>query len=334
MLVTKATVVGSGAMGTVMAQVLASGNVRVSLLARREALVQELLTYRENRTHLPGVKLSQHIYPTLDARRAFSNTEVVVSAVPCQHLRAAWEALAPHVPAGVPVCSTTKGIEVESLLRPSQILEQCLPMHEVAVLSGPSIALEVARCLPATVVLASPDEELSRRLQATFSASWFRIYTSGDPLGVELAGALKNVIALAAGILDGLNAGDNAKAALLTRGLVEITRLGVALGAQERTFAGLAGIGDLITTCISPLGRNRAAGERIGRGMPLAEVLAECEGVVEGVPTVRAVMRLAARCGVEVPITAAVNDVLFGGKPPLLALTELMNRPPKSEGVD
>jgi len=199
------------------------------------------------------------------------------------------------------------------------------------VLSGPSIALEIARFLPATVVVACVSKEVARLVQSVLSTSAFRVYTNPDILGVELAGALKNVIAIAAGILDGLRAGDNAKAALLTRGLVEITRLGVALGARQQTFVGLAGVGDLVTTCVSPLGRNRSAGERIGRGVGVEDVIRESPSVVEGIPTTRAVLALAARYKIEMPITAAVHAVLFEDKPPLDAITELMNRPPKAE---
>jgi glycerol-3-phosphate dehydrogenase (NAD(P)+) len=168
-------------------------------------------------------------------------------------------------------------------------------------------------------------------IQEVLTTSWFRVYTNTDIIGVELAGAVKNVIALAAGTLDGLRAGDNAKAALLTRGLVEITRLGVALGARQETFVGLAGVGDLVTTCVSPIGRNRSTGEKIGRGRPLAEILAESSSVIEGVPTTEAVLRLAGQVGVEMPITQAIADVLFQGKPPLSAISDLMNRPPKRE---
>jgi glycerol-3-phosphate dehydrogenase (NAD(P)+) len=225
----------------------------------------------------------------------------------------------------------TKGIEIASGARPSEIIRASAPESPIAVISGPNIAHELGRCLPATAVVASDHEDVAILLQQTMSTSWFRLYTSHDVLGVELAGALKNVVALAAGILDGLQAGDNAKAALVTRGLVEITRLGVALGAQAETFHGLAGVGDLITTCVSPHGRNRTAGEQIGRGARVAEVIASTAAVVEGIPTTQAVLALANQHGVEMPITQAVHDVLFEGKSPLTAITELMSRPPKAE---
>jgi len=320
-------------MGTVAAHILAHNNVRVALLGRRPEFVDELRIRRENRRYLPGLHLSERIVPTCDAAAALANTELVISAVPCQYLRRTWERVAGHLPPDVALCSVTKGIDTETLQRPSQILRALCPDRVIAVLSGPSIAPEVARCLPATVVVAAEDESVARQIQTNLSTSWFRIYTNTDVTGVELAGALKNVIALAAGILDGLKAGDNAKAALLTRGLAEISRLGVALGARPETFMGLAGVGDLVTTCVSPLGRNRSAGQRIGSGMPIEQVVAESPSVIEGIPTAQAVLRLAQREKVEMPITAAVNDVLFHGKSPLAAITELMSRPLRAEGL-
>lgn len=330
-LVTKATVVGSGAMATVAAQILASNGAQVALLARDETRVQEMIVARENRRYLPGVRLSDRVYPTSRPDRAFRQTDLIIASVPCQFLRAAWLRVAADIPPEIPVCSVIKGIELASLARPTAILSEITPGNPVAVLSGPSIAPELARCLPATVVVAAADMEIAELVQAAFSTSWFRVYTSPDIAGVELAGALKNIIALAAGILDGLHAGDNAKAALVTRGLVEITRLGVAMGASPETFAGLAGVGDLLTTCVSPHGRNRTAGEKIGAGVPIDEVVSTAGHIIEGIPTCRAVLQLARSLHVEMPITAAVYDVIFGAKPPLVAITELMNRPPKPE---
>jgi glycerol-3-phosphate dehydrogenase (NAD(P)+) len=330
-MLTKATVVGTGAMGTVLAHILAGNNLHVALLGRRSAHVESLLTVRENRRYLPGIRLSERIVPTADPARAMLNSELVFSAVPCQFLRPTWERIGSYVDTGVPICSVTKGIETDTLARPSQIIDAYVGDNPIAVLSGPSIAPELARCLPATVVVACASAEVARLVQAVLTTSAFRIYTNPDVLGVELAGALKNVIALAAGILDGLRAGDNAKAALLTRGLVEITRLGVALGARPQTFVGLAGVGDLVTTCVSPLGRNRSAGERIGRGASVENVIRESPSVIEGIPTTRAVLALAARHNVEMPITQAVHAVLFEDKAPLDAITELMHRPPKAE---
>lgn len=330
-MITKATVIGGGAMGVVTAQTLARNNIHVALWMRKPDAAQQVQHARENRRYLPGLRLADSVSVTADARAALANTELIIAATPCQYLRETWAGIAGFVASGAPICSVIKGIEIETLRRPSQVLSEFAPRSPIAVLSGPSIAAEIARCLPATVVVASQAGEVSDLVQLSLSTSWFRVYTNPDVVGVELAGALKNVIALAAGILDGLRAGDNAKAALLTRGLVEITRLGVTLGARPATFAGLAGMGDLVTTCVSPLGRNRSAGQRIGEGARVEDVLSESPSVVEGIPTTQAVLELARRFSVEMPITQAVHQVLFCGKTPLAAITELMNRPPKSE---
>lgn len=330
-MIEKATVLGIGAMGTVTAQILASNGVNVALLARTTEPVEQIFVASENTRYLPHVRLSARVTPTNDATAAFHRTELIISAIPCQYLRGEWEQRRPQVPPEVPISSVTKGIEIGTLARPSEIIRDHAPHNPLAVLSGPNIAHELTRCLPATVVVASDSLQVAELVQRTVATSWLRVYTSRDVLGVELAGALKNVIALAAGILDGLKAGDNAKAALVTRGLVEITRLGMALGARPETFGGLAGVGDLITTCVSPHGRNRTAGERIGRGVPPEQVVRESAAVIEGIPTTKAVLELAERRQVDMPITQAVYDVLFEGKPPVVAITELMSRPPKAE---
>jgi glycerol-3-phosphate dehydrogenase (NAD(P)+) len=322
---------GIGAMGTVMAQMLATNGTSVAILGRTEEPVGEVFSGGENRAYLPGARLSQRITPTNDPNVAFLRSDLVVSAIPCQYLRSAWELWGRYVPPTVPIVSVTKGLEIGSARRPSEIIRGFAPAQPLAVLSGPNIAYELARCLPATAVVASDDADAAGLCQRALSTSWFRVYTSRDVLGVELAGAVKNIIALAAGILDGLRAGDNAKAALVTRGLVEIARLGVALGARPETFSGLAGVGDLITTSVSPHGRNRTAGERIGRGETPAIVQKDTRGVIEGIPTTRAVIELAKTHGVNMPITQAVYDVVFAGKTPIAAITELMQRPPKAE---
>jgi glycerol-3-phosphate dehydrogenase (NAD(P)+) len=231
----------------------------------------------------------------------------------------------------VPVVSIAKGIETETLMRASEVIADCLKAQKIAVLSGPSHAEEVARNLPTTVVASARDMSLARDVQQTFLTQRFRVYTNPDMLGVELGAALKNIIAIAAGILDGLGLGDNAKSALITRGLAEITRLGVAMGADARTFAGLTGLGDLITTCISPHGRNRAVGIAIGRGNRLKEILASMEMVAEGIMTTKSACALAKRHNVEMPITAEVYKVLFEDKDPRQALADLMMRQPKPE---
>jgi glycerol-3-phosphate dehydrogenase (NAD(P)+) len=281
------------------------------------------------------VRVPEGVRLTANDADCFEDATMVVSAVPTQYMRGVWERLRPHVPGGVAIVSVAKGIENGTLLRPTQVIGEVLREgagnRGMAALSGPNIAAEVAKYKPATAVAASGDEGLARRVQGTFSTGWFRVYTNTDVPGVELAGAMKNVIALAAGIIDGLGAGNNAKAALVTRGLVEITRLGVAMGAKEATFAGLAGLGDLITTCISPEGRNRHVGEQVGKGRKVQDVIGEMRSVAEGVATTRSVMELARRHRVEMPITEAVHAVLFEGKDVLGALTDLMLREPKAE---
>jgi len=330
-MIEQATVIGIGAMGTVTAQILAGNGANVALLAREEEPVHDIFVDRENRRYLPGVKLDGRITPTNDVVAALRGPELVVSAIPCQFLRAAWQRHGARIPPGVPIVSVTKGIEIATLTRPCQIIAEHAPRNRAGVISGPNIAGELARCLPATAVAAAHEPGVAVLIQQAFTTSWLRVYTSPDVVGVELAGALKNVIAIAAGILDGLRAGDNAKAALVTRGLVEITRIGVALGAKPETFSGLAGVGDLITTSVSPHGRNRTAGERIGRGASVKQTLSESTAVIEGIPTTRAVLELATRHGVEMPITRAVYQVLFEDKSPLVAITELLSRPPKAE---
>lgn len=323
--------IGDGQMATVCSVMLADRGVRVRLWGHDRQNVEAMKATHENRRYLPGLKIPDRVSFTTEAAAVFANAEVVVSAVPCQFIRGVWQRIAPAFPRGTPVVNVAKGIENETLMRPSQIIQDCVGPVAVTALSGPSIAAELARCMPATVVAASEDRDLARQVQETFSSQWFRVYTNDDLLGVEIAGAAKNIIALAAGIIDGLKAGDNAKAALLTRGLVEITRLGVAMGAKYDTFAGLAGLGDLVTTCVSPLGRNRSAGQLIGQGRKVADVIGSTPSVIEGIPTTKSVHQLAQRHGVEMPITEAVHGVLFEGKEVIATLTELMTRRLKGE---
>jgi glycerol-3-phosphate dehydrogenase (NAD(P)+) len=327
------TIVGDGAMATVCSILLSTNGHGVTLWGALEENIERLLQDREQRALLPGVRVPQSVRLTANEADCFAGAQLVISAIPTQYLRSSWQRLGKFLPAGVPVASVTKGIENGTLLRPTQVIADVLgpSRTELAVLSGPNIAAEIARYLPATAVVASDDVQLAQRIQAAISTQWFRVYTNEDPTGVELAGAMKNVIALAAGIIDGLGAGSNAKAALVTRGLVEITRLGVAMGARESTFGGLAGLGDLITTCISPEGRNRRVGEQIGKGRKIDQILADMPSVAEGVPTTRSVMALARRHDVSMPITEAVYAVLFEGKDAIEALSELMSRQPRPE---
>lgn len=330
-MVEQVAVIGDGQMATVCAAMLADRGIHVRIWSVFRENIEAMKATRENRRYLPGLRLPDRVSCTTEAAAALHGAELAVSAVPCQFIRGVWEQLRPVYPPGVPVASVAKGIENSTLLRPTQIIREVLGPVRTAALSGPSVAAELARCLPATVVAASEDEDLARVVQEAFSSQWFRVYTNNDLLGVELAGATKNVIALAAGIIDGLRAGDNAKAALLTRGLVEITRLGEALGARRETFAGLAGLGDLVTTCVSPVGRNRTAGEQIGRGRTVQEVIAATPSVIEGIPTTRSVHELARRHAVEMPITEAVHGVLFEGWDLMQTLTRLMTRRLKGE---
>ena len=361
------TLIGDGAMACVMALLLESRGKAVTMWGPHPDHVAEVIQTRVNRRYLPGHPLPESIRLTADDAGCFRKAELIVVAIPTQFIRPVLDRLREHVPAGVPIVSVAKGIENDTLLRPTQIIADVLGearhggtearRHEgeaaegsrggadpairnpqsavrpLASLSGPSVADELARCLPATVAAASEDDDLAKALQDTFTTEWFRVYTNADLLGVELAGALKNVIALAAGILDGLQAGINAKSALLSRGLAEITRLGVAMGANAETFFGLTGVGDLATTCFSPTGRNRSCGELLGRGKPLEHCLEQVHGVVEGVPTTRAVVELAEQHGVDMPITTAVHRVLFHGLDPLDAISHLMSRDPKPERV-
>ncbi|MFW6066029.1 MAG: NAD(P)H-dependent glycerol-3-phosphate dehydrogenase [Planctomycetota bacterium] len=326
------TIIGDGAMGTTCALMLAEGGCSVRLWSAFADTAEQTDRLRENRRFLPGFKLPDAIEVTGEDEGVFDGADLAVSAVPTQFMRGVWRRLAEHCPPSLGICSVAKGIENSTLLRPTQIITDVLAdSRPTAALSGPCIAPEVASRLPATVVVASQNRSFAEDLQVLFTRPYFRVYTNDDHVGVEAAGATKNVIAIAAGILDGMEAGCNAKAALLTRGVVEITRLGVALGGQAETFAGLAGVGDLVTTCFSPIGRNRSFGEAVGRGKTVQEALAATESVVEGVATTESVVELAGNCGVEMPITEAVHSVIFASRSPSEAIEDLMSRPLKAE---
>jgi glycerol-3-phosphate dehydrogenase (NAD(P)+) len=327
----RVAILGAGGMGTALAVLFGRVVGEVSLWSRDCGHASELLRTRINERHLPGIVLPEEIVVTSSAAAAAAGAELMVAAIPTSYLRATLQAIAKELPAETPVLSVVKGIEYGSFSRPSQIIEQSLGPRPIAVLSGPSHAEELARGLPASVVVSGKSESLNDRVRDVLSHEAFRVYTSTDPLGVELAGALKNILGIAAGICDGLAIGDNGKAALLTRGLVEIARLGVHLGARLETFYGLAGMGDVVTTCYSPYGRNRSVGERIGRGEAVKHVLASMVNVAEGVPTTRSVHSLAMERGVEMPITAELYQVLFEGKSPRAAVGDLMVRAPKVE---
>ena len=327
------TVIGDGGMGTVCAIMLAENGHEVCLWSAFAEQARAMQEHRENRKFLPGKTLPDAVSPTADDALALGAPDWVLSAVPTQYLRGVWGRLAERVEADLAICSVTKGVENRTLARPTEVLAEVLggKLGSAAVLSGPSIAPEIARELPATVTVASTDTAFADRVQEALARPYFRVYTNPDLAGVELAGATKNVIAIAAGILDGLEMGDNAKAALLARGLAEIARLGEALGAHAETFYGLSGVGDLVTTCISPVGRNRSFGEAMGRGMSAEEAQARTEAVVEGVATCESVVALADREGVDMPITRAVHGVIAGKLSGAEAVRELMTRPLKSE---
>ncbi len=334
------SIVGDGAMATVSALILDSKDYQVTVWGAFSDYVAEMIQTRENSRYLPGYKLPDSIRFTAD-NSALLESDVIINAVPTQYVRPVFKRLIDFLPHDAPIASLSKGIEQDTHLRPTQVVEEVSRTsakshnanRSLAAISGPSVASELAKCLPATVCAASEDEAFAQTLQTMFNTHWFRVYTNTDLIGVELAGATKNVIALAAGILDGLQAGNNAKSALLSRGLAEITRLGLAMGASHETFFGIAGVGDLATTCFSPSGRNRSCGELLGRGKKLDDVLKNITGVVEGVPTTRSVVQLAKKYQVEMPITQAIYAVLFEGLDPLEGISRLMSRDLKAERV-
>lgn len=329
---TKVAILGSGAMATACAVLLAEHpSQTVSLWVRNPAHASAIRAQRENRRLLPGVSLPAAISITSDVEEAVFQADYLVAATPCQFLRSQLAELKPILKEPRPVISVIKGIENETFMRPSEIIADALGSRAIVALGGPSHAEEISRRLPTTVVAASGDLNLARQVQKLFNTERFRVYTNLDLIGVELAAALKNVIAIAAGISDGLGFGDNAKSALMTRGLVEITRFGMRFGAEPGTFSGLAGVGDLITTCVSPFGRNRKVGERLGQGESITEILSSMDAVAEGVATSKSVRDIAEQEGIDMPITREVYEVLYESKPPLKATQSLMMRPLRSE---
>jgi len=330
--VSRAVVIGAGGWGTTLASLLARRGVSTVLWCHEPQRCEELKQERENKRFLPGIKLPDSLAFSADPHSAVKDADLVVSAVPTQFLRSVAARFEEALPGGVALVSASKGLEIETLSRPSQILRDVLGEREICILTGPSHAEEVARGLPATVVAAADDKGFALRVQAAFNGDKFRVYTHGDPVGAELAGALKNVIAIAAGISDGLGLGDNAKSALLTRGTVEMARYGVQHGGKLETFFGLAGIGDLVTTCFSRHSRNRAVGEAIGRGETLQAVLARMNMVAEGVWTTKALFGPESEDeGISMPIAQQVHAVLFEAKSPREAVLDLMRREPAEE---
>ncbi len=327
-------VIGAGAWGTTLAGLLAGKGLRVQLWARETDVVESIVAARENTRYLPGITLAESLQPTVELNEAIADAELLVMAVPSRWMRPLARELASVLPASAcpPVITVTKGLEIDSGKRMSEIICEELPgLPAICALSGPNLAPEIARGDPAATVIASADATLAARAQEFFMTGTFRPYTGTDIIGLEVCGAVKNVIAIAAGICDGLGYGDNAKAALLTRAVAEIGRLAQHLGGRPETVAGLSGIGDIIATCASPISRNHRVGLAVGRGMDYHTALGDSGQVAEGVPTTEAVVRLARRLGVEMPICEQVSAILFEKRSVVEAVMALMGRERKSE---
>jgi glycerol-3-phosphate dehydrogenase (NAD(P)+) len=326
-------VIGAGSWGTTVAAIV-SAHAPTVLWGRNPAIVDAITDTHENRAYLPGVILPDALRATTDLSGACAPAGVVVMAVPSHGFRAVLRAAAEVIALDTPIVSLAKGVEADTQFRMTEVMLDVLPGHQpdrVAVLTGPNLAREVAEGQPAASVIACRDPALAVELQELFMSATFRVYTNPDVVGCEMAGALKNVIAIAAGISAGLGYGDNTQAGLITRGLAELTRLGVALGGEPLTFAGLAGLGDLVATCVSAHSRNRSVGVELGRGRPLDEIVTEMNMVAEGVRTTAAVLELAAGAHVEMPIAAMVGAVLYEGRQPADLVPELMLREAKAE---
>jgi glycerol-3-phosphate dehydrogenase (NAD(P)+) len=327
----KISVIGAGGWGTALSLLLAENRAQVRLWAHNPAVAEELVAKRTNEIYLPGVRLPPNVYSTGSLADTL-DADLILIVTPSKAIREIVGQLAALGPKPDTVfVSCTKGLEHNSGKLASQILEECLPSNRVGVLSGPNLAVEVAQRIPAAGVIGTVHAELLEPLQKTFSLPSFRAYTSDDVIGIQLGGALKNIFAIAAGASDGFNMGDNAKAALVTRALAEMMRLGVALGGRKETFFGLSGVGDLMVTCFSRHSRNRTFGERLGRGESPAEIQSSMHMVVEGIPTALSAWQCAKKFGIEAPITSEIYDVLYADKPPHEAMWELLGRPPRSE---
>ncbi|MQS14151.1 NAD(P)-dependent glycerol-3-phosphate dehydrogenase [Streptomyces kaniharaensis] len=330
---TRCAVMGAGSWGTAFAMVLADAGSQVTLWARRQELVDAVNTTHENPDYLPGVRLPESVRATTDPAEALAGADFAVLVVPSQTLRDNLAAWAPLIEPQTVLVSLMKGIELGTAKRMSEVIDEVTKVgpERVAVVSGPNLAREIANRQPAASVVACVDEAVAKRLQAACHTPYFRPYTNTDVVGCELGGAVKNVIGLAVGMAAGMGLGDNTKATLITRGLAETTRLGEVLGADPHTFAGLAGMGDLVATCSSPLSRNNTFGMNLGRGMSLAETIAATRQTAEGVKSCESVLDLARRNGVDMPIVEAVVDVVHNGRPTQEALQTLMSRSAKAE---
>ncbi|MEU4686175.1 NAD(P)H-dependent glycerol-3-phosphate dehydrogenase [Streptomyces xinghaiensis] len=330
---TRCAVYGTGSWGTAFAMVLGDAGCEVTLWGRRAEVVDAVNSGRTNPGYLPGVELPPTVRATTDPAEAARGAEFTVLAVPSQTLRGNLARWAPLLPSDTVLVSLMKGVELGTAKRMSEVIEEVagVPAERVAVLTGPNLALEIAARQPAASVVACSDESVARRLQVACHTPYFRPYTNTDVVGCELGGAVKNVIALAVGIADGMGLGDNTKASLMTRGLAETSRLGAAMGADAHTFAGLAGMGDLIATCSSPLSRNHTFGTNLGRGMTLEQTIAATKQTAEGVKSCESVLDLARRHRVDMPLTETVVEIVHDGKPPMVALKDLMARSAKAE---
>lgn len=330
----KISVLGAGGWGTTLAILLHYNGHNVTLWEYKKSYARQLIKKRINPDYLPGIKIPKEILITSDIEESTDDKNLIVMAVPSQFLRGVIEKIHCKSIENAILVSVSKGIEKNTLMTMSQMLKDIFPdinENQIGVISGPSHAEEVSQMVPTAVVAASVDIETSKAIQAAFMTSYFRVYASTDILGVELGGAFKNIIAIGAGIIDGAGFGDNTKAAIMTRGVAEISRLGLAMGARPETFAGLSGMGDLIVTCMSRHSRNRYVGEQIGKGKKLKEVLKSMEQVAEGVETTRSAKQLASKIDIETPITNEVYKILFEDKDPVKATTDLMTRDMKTE---
>ena len=328
-------VIGAGSWGTTLANLLAKKGFSISLWVYEDDLVQSIETKRENLFYLPGVKLSEKIVPTGSLEEVCQNKDLLINVTPSQVVRQVLQKIHPYLSSQIKLVSASKGIENNTLLTMSEVFQEVLSSVEggkrLAVLSGPSFALEVSKETPTAVTIASKNQELAEQLQHIFSTSYFRVYTNTDVIGVELGGALKNVIAIAAGISDGLGFGHNTRAALITRGLSEISRLALKMGANPSTLSGLTGLGDLILTCTGELSRNRSVGIKLGKGMALNHILKNIRMVAEGIKTTKSAYDLSKKKGIPMPITEQVYFILYQDKNPKEAVTELMDRELKVE---
>jgi glycerol-3-phosphate dehydrogenase (NAD(P)+) len=330
---TRVAVLGAGSWGTAFSLVLADAGQDVALWGRRAELCQEINRSHENPDYLPGIELPPAVWSTPEPAAALDGAEVVVLAVPSQTLRGNLEGWAPELPPDAVLVSLMKGIELGTTKRMSEVVAEVTGAgpDRVAVVSGPNLAKEIALRQPAASVIACAEEAVAEKLQLTCMTPYFRPYTNADVVGVELSGAVKNVIALAVGLADGMGFGDNSKASIITRGLAETTRLGMALGADPATFAGLAGVGDLVATCMSPLSRNRTFGENLGRGQSLEDVIAATRQTAEGVKSCESILALARAHDVDMPITEHIVAAVHDGLPPREIVRRIMSRSAKSE---